>query len=105
MKVIARPRGTNKTKQLIDDAIYMNAQILTTNKRALTQKIKAYGRPEEIPVLELSDLFYGNYDKEKPLFIHKIEDVMSDYFKYEFGLSLDEVSVAIEEPPEPFEYI
>ena len=104
MKVIARPRGTNKTKQLIDDAIFMNAQILTTNKRALAQKIKAYGRPE-LPLLELSDLFYGNYDKDKPLFIHKIDDVMSDYFKYEFGLSLDEISVATEEPAEPIEYI
>ena len=86
MKVIARPRGTNKTKQLIDDAIYMNAQILTTNKRALQQKIKAYGRPETITVLELSDLIYGNYDKDKPLFIHKMEDVMSEYFKSDFDL-------------------
>jgi hypothetical protein len=96
MKVLARPRGTNKTKQLIEDALRADAQILTTNKRALAQKIKAYGL-SELPLLELSDLFYGNYDKEKPLFIHKIEDVMSDYFKSDFNLNLTEVSVAIED--------
>ena len=104
MKVIARPRGTNKTIQLIDDSLYMNAQILTTNKRALQQKIEAYGRPE-IPVIELGDLIYGNYDPNKPLFIHKMEDVMAEYFKSDFNLNLAECSVAVEDPPESIHFI
>ena len=104
MKVLAQPSGTGKTKTLIDDAIFMGAQILTTNKRALQQKIKDYGRPP-VDVIDLNDLIYGNYDKNKLLFIHRMEDVIADYFKSDFDLELVECSVATEPPPEPVAYI
>ena len=104
MKVIARPRGTNKTKQLIDDALYTGSQILTTNKRALQQKIEAYER-SPVPVIDLNDLVYGNYDSTKPLMIHKIEDVFSEYLKLDFNLELIECSITTPEPKEPIKYI
>ncbi len=43
MKVIARPVGTGKTKELMDAALEADGIILTTNKRALATKAQAYG--------------------------------------------------------------
>ena len=63
MKIIARPLGTGKTKELMDAALEADGIILTTNKRA----------------------------------VHKLEDVMEEYFRMEFGLELAGFSVRMEE--------
>ena len=43
MKVIARPVGTGKTKELMDAVVEADGMLLTTNKRALAAKAQAYG--------------------------------------------------------------
>ena len=97
MKVIARPVGTGKTKELLDAALEADGTILTTNKRELKAKAKAYGFDEAIEIVEWNDLLYGDYDKTKPLFVHKLDDVMQEYFKYDFELELAGYSIALEE--------
>ena len=97
MKVIARPVGTGKTKELLEAAAEANGLVLTTNKRALAAKAKAYGFDETLEFVEWNDILYGDYDKNKPLFIHKMDDVFQEYLKYDFGLDLAGYSVALEE--------
>ena len=76
MKVIARPMGTGKTKELLEYAASHNGQVLTTDKNALEVKAKSYGI--KVPIIDLYDFTYNNdYNPNKQLFIHKIEDVLS----------------------------
>lgn len=96
MKVIARPVGTGKTKELMDAALEADGIILTTNKRALRQKAEAYGF-DSLDIVEWNDLMYGNFDDTKPLFVHKLDDVMQEYFWLTFGIKMDGYSVALEE--------
>lgn len=96
MKVIARPLGTGKTKELMDMALEADGMILTTNKRALQVKAEAYGF-DSLYIIDINDLYEGNYDEDKPLFVHKLEDVMEEYYKMEFGLTLAGFSVRMEE--------
>lgn len=95
MKVIARPVGTGKTKELMDAALEADGIILTTNKRALAAKAQAYGF-ESINIIDLADLLYGNFDSTKPLFIHKLDDVAEEYISKDFGLKLAGYSVRME---------
>ena len=46
MKIIARGRGTGKTKELLQDAFKANGQVLSCNKRALQAKADSYGLPD-----------------------------------------------------------
>ena len=92
MKVIARPLGTGKTKELMDMAVEADGIILTTNKRALQVKAEAYGY-DCLCIIDLADLFYGEFDTTKPLFVHKLDDVMQEYFKSDFNLDLQGFSV------------
>lgn len=96
MKVIARPIGTGKTKELMDIALESDGIILTTNKRALSTKAQAYGF-DNLEIVDWNDLLYGNYDKEKPLFVHKLDDVMKEYFFKDFNLNLVGYSIAMGE--------
>lgn len=96
MKVIARPLGTGKTKELMDMALEADGMILTTNKRALQVKAEAYGF-DSLYIIDINDLYEGNYDEDKPLFVHKLEDVMEEYYRMEFGLTLAGFSVRMEE--------
>ena len=96
MRVIARPLGTGKTKELMDAAVEADGMILTTNKRALKVKAESYGF-DSLEIIDLYDLYENTYDDTKPLFIHKIEDVMEEYLKIEFGLTLNGFSVRMEE--------
>ena len=95
MRVIARPLGTGKTKELMDAAVEVDGMILTTNKRALKVKAESYGF-DSLDIIDLCDLYENNYDDTKPLFVHKLEDVMEEYFKMEFGLTLNGFSVRME---------
>ena len=95
MKVIARPVGTGKTKELMDAALEADGIILTTNKRALATKAQAYGF-ESINIIDLADLLYGDFDSTKPLFIHKLDDVAEEYINKYFGLKLAGYSVRME---------
>lgn len=95
MKIIARPLGTGKTKELMDMALEADGIILTTNKRALQVKAESYGF-DSLCIIDISDLIYGNYDDSKPLFVHKMEDVMQEYFKLDFNLKLQGFSVRME---------
>jgi hypothetical protein len=70
--------------------------ILTTNKRALQVKAEAYGF-DSIYIIDLEDLAYGNFDPKKPLFIHKLEDVIQEYLTMNFGLDLQGFSIRMEE--------
>ena len=74
MKVIARPMGTGKTRELLELAVKNNGQVLTTDKRALKVKADAYGI--NVPIFDLYDLLSDdNYDHDKIIYIHKIEEV------------------------------
>ena len=95
MKVIARPVGTGKTKELMDAALEADGIILTTNKRGLAAKAKTYGF-DSLEIIDLNDLIYNNYDDTKPLFVHKLDDVMQEYFKADFNLELRGFSVRME---------
>ncbi len=95
MKVIARPVGTGKTKELLMAAQAANGIVLTGNKRGLQAKAQAYGIPE-VTILDWDDLIYGRMDASKPLFVHKLDDVMKEYFWDDFGLKLEGYSVAME---------
>ena len=46
MKVIARPVGTGKTKELLMAAQAADGIVLTSNKRGLQAKAQAYGIPD-----------------------------------------------------------
>lgn len=96
MKVIARPIGTGKTKELMEMALEADGIILTTNKRALQVKAEAYGF-DSLYIIDLNDLLYGEFDATKPLFVHKLDDVMQEYFKQDFNLDLQGFSVRMEE--------
>ena len=96
MKVIARPLGTGKIKELMDMALEADGMILTTNKRALQVKAESYGF-DSLYIIDINDLYEGNYDEDKPLFVHKLEDVMEEYYRMEFGLTLAGFSVRMEE--------
>lgn len=74
MKVIARPMGTGKTRELLELAAENNGQVLTTDKRALKVKAEAYGI--DVPIFDIYDLMEDdNYDHDKTIYIHKIEEV------------------------------
>lgn len=96
MKIIARPMGAGKTKELMEMALEVDGMILTTNKRALQVKAESYGF-DSLCIIDLSDILYGNYDNTKPLFIHKLEDVAQEYLETDFHLNLQGFSVRMEE--------
>ena len=96
MKVIARPIGTGKTRELMEMALEADGIILTTNKRALQVKAEAYGF-DSLYIIDLNDLLYSEFDDTKPLFVHKLDDVMQEYFKQDFNLDLQGFSVRMEE--------
>ena len=96
MKVIARPVGTGKTKELLLAAQAAGGMVLTTNKRALQVKAQSYGIPE-VRIIDWDDLLYGDPElNDLPLFVHKLDDVMEEYFWDDFGLKLAGYSVALE---------
>ena len=92
MKVVARGRGTGKTKELLFEAWMKGGQVLTTNKRALQSKIEAYGFVG-LSLLDWNDILYGEFDKNKSLYIHKAEEVMAELFENDFELKLSGISV------------
>lgn len=92
MKVIARERGTGKTKELLFEAWLKGGQVLTTNKRALQSKAEAYGFIG-LTIFDWNDILYGEFDKNKPLYLHKAEDVMAELFENDFELQLTGLSV------------
>lgn len=96
MKVIARPMGTNKTKELLEMAYNNNGIVLTTTKRALKVKAESYGF-EDLPIVDPNDLVEQNYPEDKPLYIHKAADVLKEFFKTYFDLDLEGFSVTMEE--------
>ena len=83
MKIIAGPRGTYKTKQLIELAAKDNAYILTTNPYALRQKAKDYGY-DNIHFIDVNDLCNGNVDEGIPIYVHKLTDVFEEIYRAAF---------------------
>ena len=58
---------------------------------------KAYGYGiTGLEIVDLNDLIYGNYDKSKPLYVNKLDDVMQAYFRSDFDLNMVGYSVAME---------
>ena len=96
MKVIARPRGTNKTKELLELANEKGGLVLTTEKHALQVKANAYGF-NNLTVIDWFDLLYDDYDETRPLYIHKAADVFKEYIQSDFGLKLEGFSITMEE--------
>lgn len=96
MKILARPMGTGKTRELMEMALETDGIILTTNKRALQVKADAYGF-DSLCIIDLEDLFHGEYDSAKPLFIHKLDDVAREYLLAECNLNLQGFSVRMED--------
>lgn len=95
MKVIAGARGTGKTRKLLFEARSSGGQVLTVNKRALQAKAEAYGF--SIPIYDWNDILYGEYDKDKPLYIDNAEAVFAEYLKNTFELDLKGIDVNLEE--------
>ena len=96
MKVIARPMGTGKTRELLTQAYIDRAQVLTTNKRALQAKADAYMIPDVL-IVDWDDMMNDNYDKSRPLYIHKITDVMEELFAHDFGIKLEGFTITLED--------
>ena len=96
MKVIARPVGTGKTKELLAEVQKTNGIVLTLNKRALQEKARTYGI-FGLEIVDWNDLLYGNFSQEKPLYVHKLDDVMKEYFWDDFGVNLEGYSIAMED--------
>jgi len=97
MKIIARPVGTGKTRELLTAAYLDKAQVLTTNKRALQAKADAYQIPD-VKILDWNDMMYGNYDTHLPLYIHKAADVFQEFFNKDFsGIKLAGMSITMED--------
>ncbi len=97
MKVIARPAGTGKTKELLELADNEFGQVLTTNKRALQAKADAYDY-DNVLIIDWNDMMYGNYSERRPLFIHKAEDVLQELLNSDFaGIELKGLSVRMDE--------
>ena len=92
MKVIAKGRGTGKTKELLYEAFTKGGQVLTTNKRALQSKADAYGYVG-MTILDWNDMLYGEYHPNKPLYIHKADDVFTELFTNDFELKLKGMSI------------
>ena len=95
MKVIARGRGTGKTKELLTLAANDNGQVLTNNKYALRTKADNYGF-YDLPIIEWNDLMYGNYDTKKPLYIDNAEWVFALLFEKDFELRLAGIDISTE---------
>lgn len=97
MKVIAGPRGTGKTKQLLQEAYSHNGQVLTTNKHGLAEKARAYGL-KDLPILDWSDMMYGEYNLTKPLYVHNIDKVFSELITVDFqDIPFEGFTVTLEE--------
>lgn len=96
MKVIARGRGTGKTKELLTLAANDNGQVLTNNKYALKTKADNYGF-YDLPIIEWNDLMYGNYDTKKPLYIDNAEWVFALLFEQDFEMKLAGINVSTED--------
>ena len=96
MKVIARPIGTNKTRELLELANENDGMILTTTKRALKVKAESYGFMN-LTIVDPTDLVEQNYPEDKPLYIHKAAEVLKEFFKTYFDLELEGFSVTMEE--------
>ena len=97
MKVIARGRGTGKTKELLQQAYNEGGYVLTINKRGLQEKAQAYGFVG-LNVLDWNDLMYGDYDATKPLYIHNIGEVMQELFDTDFQeMRINGFSTTVEE--------
>jgi len=96
MKVIARPVGTGKTRELIETAAKENGIVLTVNRAALRTKAIAYGYPD-VEIIEMGDMIYGNFSPNKKVFVHKMDDFVQDFLWHEYGLELSGYSVALED--------
>ena len=92
MKVIARPVGTGKTKELLELAEENDGLVLTTTKRALRVKADSYGFTN-LTIVDPTDLVEQNYPEDKPLYIHKAADVLKEFFKTYFDLELEGFSI------------
>lgn len=95
MKVIARPVGTGKTRELMEAALEADGTIFTNNKRALRVKADAYGF-DTLNIIDWDDLMAGDFDPEKPIFVHKLEDVMEELLSSDYGAHMAGYSVAME---------
>ena len=96
MTIIARGRGTGKTRELLKIAHESNGQVLAVNKRALRTKADGYGL-YDLPIFDWDDLMYGRYDKNKPLYIDNAEYVLAQLLQSDFELHLGGMDVNVEE--------
>ena len=96
MKVIAKGRGTGKTKELLYDAWRNNGQVLSLNKRAIQSKSEAYGFIG-LPIIDWNDILYGEYDKNKPLYIDNAELVFAYLLANDFELKVEGMNVNLED--------
>ena len=97
MKVIVGPRGTGKTKELLFAAQQEGGIVLTGNKRALQEKARAYGI-EGVTIVDWDDIIYRDNElNSKPLFVHKLDDVIESYFWDDYGFRLKGYSLTVEE--------
>lgn len=96
MKIIARPQGTNKTRELLELANENHGLVLTTEPHALKVKAESYGF-NDIEFVDWGGLLYNDYDSSRPLYIHKAGEVFKAYMKLDFDLDLEGFSITMEE--------
>jgi hypothetical protein len=96
MKIIARPRGTNKTKELLTLANENHGLVLTTEPHALQVKANAYNL-KDLTIIDWATILYDEFDASRPIYIHKAEDVFKEFMKLDFNLSLEGMSISVEE--------
>ena len=96
MKVIARGRGTGKTKELLYEAWKNNGQVLCMNKRAIQAKADVYGFTG-LTIIDWNDILYGQFYDEKPLYIDEAEYVFATLLKNDFNLNLEGIDVNLED--------
>ena len=92
MKVIARPRGTKKSWELLKACSDNNGVVLTMNKRALQVKAESYGF-NNIEIVDVNDVCTGS---DKPLYIYKADELL-EALMADCGYKLEGIMVTTEE--------
>ena len=85
IKIIGE-NGTGKTKRLMEEALKNNGVFVCKDVIRCKEKAMAYGI-YGLPIISYHDYTYGNFDLDKPVFIHKLDSFL-EYAEEVSGFSL-----------------
>lgn len=95
MKVLARPVGTGKTKELLQIASNEKALVLTDKKNELLEKANAYNIT--VQIIDWDDLMNIDYKEYNKVYIHKMDDLVKHWLWEDYGIELQGYSIRTEE--------